>query len=66
MIFSVPETISYISQLMTLKPGNIISTGTPEEVGFKRNPPVFLHSSDNVEVEIENIGKLKNLVIDDG
>jgi 2-keto-4-pentenoate hydratase/2-oxohepta-3-ene-1,7-dioic acid hydratase in catechol pathway len=41
MIFSVAETLSYISQLMTLEPGDIIATGTPEGVGFKRNPPIF-------------------------
>jgi len=51
---------------MTLEPGDIISTGTPDGVGFKRNPPVFLHSGDIVEVEIENIGKLKNPVISHG
>jgi len=63
MIFSVPFTIAYISRLMTLEPGDIISTGTPEGVGFKRKPPVFLHSGDVVEIEIEGIGKLKNPVI---
>ena len=63
MIFSVAESISYISQLMTLKPGDIISTGTPEGVGFKRNPPFFLHPGDIVEVEIEKIGRLRNPVI---
>jgi len=66
MIFSVAYSISYISQLMTLEPGDIISTGTPEGVGFKRNPPIFLHAGDVVEVEIEGIGKLKNPVISHG
>ena len=42
MIFPVAETIAYISQLMTLEPGDIIATGTPEGVGFKRTPPIFL------------------------
>lgn len=63
MIFSVAETIAYISQLMTLEPGDIIATGTPEGVGFKRTPPIFLHDGDIVEVEIEGIGKLRNPVI---
>jgi 2-keto-4-pentenoate hydratase/2-oxohepta-3-ene-1,7-dioic acid hydratase in catechol pathway len=63
MIFSVAETVAYISQLMTLQPGDIIATGTPEGVGFKRTPPIFLHDGDIVEVEIEGIGKLKNPVI---
>ena len=62
MIFSVAETVSYISKLMTLEPGDIISTGTPEGVGFKRNPPIFLHHGDQVEVEIQGIGRLSNPV----
>ncbi|RPJ22741.1 MAG: FAA hydrolase family protein [Chloroflexi bacterium] len=66
MIFSVAETISYISQLMTLEPGDIIATGTPEGVGFKRNPPIFLQDGDVVEVEIEGIGTLKNPVVHNG
>lgn len=64
MIFSVAESIAYISRLMTLQPGDIIATGTPEGVGFKRNPPIFLHHGDVVEVEIEGIGCLRNPVID--
>jgi 2-keto-4-pentenoate hydratase/2-oxohepta-3-ene-1,7-dioic acid hydratase in catechol pathway len=63
MIFPVAETIAYISQLMTLVPGDIISTGTPEGVGFTRTPPIFLHDGDIVEVEIEGIGKLRNTVV---
>lgn len=66
MIFSVVETIAYISQLMTLEPGDIIATGTPEGVGFKRNPPVFLRHGDIVEVEIERIGTLRNPVVRNG
>ena len=66
MVFSVAETISYISQLMTLEPGDIIATGTPEGVGFKRNPPVFLRDGDLVEVEIEGIGTLRNPVVRSG
>jgi 2-keto-4-pentenoate hydratase/2-oxohepta-3-ene-1,7-dioic acid hydratase in catechol pathway len=66
MIFSVADSIAYISQLMTLEPGDIIATGTPEGVGFKRNPPVFLRPGDVVEVEIEGIGSLKNPVVRHG
>lgn len=62
MIFAVSDTVSYLSQLMTLEPGDIIATGTPEGVGFKRNPPIFLHAGDIVEVEIEGIGTLRNPV----
>jgi 2-keto-4-pentenoate hydratase/2-oxohepta-3-ene-1,7-dioic acid hydratase in catechol pathway len=64
MIFPVAGSIAYISQLMTLQPGDIIATGTPDGVGFKRNPPIFLHHGDLVEVEIEGIGILKNPVVD--
>ena len=63
MIFSVAETIAYISQLMTLEPGDIIATGTPEGVGFKRTPPIFLKNGDLVEVEVEHIGTLRNPVV---
>ncbi|HSK87631.1 MAG TPA: fumarylacetoacetate hydrolase family protein [Anaerolineales bacterium] len=66
MIFSVAETIAYISQLMTLEPGDIIATGTPEGVGFKRNPPIFLQDGDVVEVEVEGIGTLRNPVVRSG
>jgi len=63
MIFSVAYSISYISSLMTLEPGDIIATGTPEGVGFKRTPPIFLKHGDVVEVEIEKIGTLRNPVV---
>lgn len=63
MIFPVADSIAYISQLMTLEPGDIIATGTPDGVGFKRNPPVFLHHGDIVEVTIEGIGSLRNPVV---
>jgi 2-keto-4-pentenoate hydratase/2-oxohepta-3-ene-1,7-dioic acid hydratase in catechol pathway len=63
MIFPVAETIAYVSQLMTLEPGDIIATGTPEGVGFKRTPPIFLKDGDVVEVEIEKIGTLRNPVV---
>jgi len=66
MIFSVAETVAYISQLMTLEPGDIIATGTPEGVGFKRTPPIFLRHDDVVEVEIEKIGTLRNPVMRNG
>ena len=48
---------------MTLEPGDIIATGTPSGVGFKRTPPLFLHDGDVVEVEIERIGRIRNPVI---
>lgn len=63
MIFSVASIISFLSSLMTLEPGDIIATGTPSGVGFKRTPPLFLQDGDVVEVEIEGIGRLRNPVV---
>lgn len=63
MIFSVASIISFLSSLMTLEPGDIIATGTPSGVGFKRTPPLFLQDGDLVEVEIEGIGQLRNSVV---
>lgn len=62
MIFPIPEILAYVSSLMTLQPGDIIATGTPEGVGFMRQPPIFLQPGDVVEVEIEAIGALRNPV----
>jgi acylpyruvate hydrolase len=62
MIFSVARLIAHVSGLMTLEPGDIIATGTPSGVGFKRVPPVFLREGDLVEVEIERVGLIQNRV----
>ena len=62
MIFSVARIISYLSQGLTLEPGDIIATGTPEGVGFARNPPEFLKDGDVMEVEISKIGILRSPV----
>ena len=62
LIFPIPRLVSFISQNMTLLPGTIILTGTPEGCGFKRVPPVWLRGGDVVEVSIENIGTLVNRV----
>ncbi|MCX8082715.1 MAG: fumarylacetoacetate hydrolase family protein [bacterium] len=63
MIFNVSEIVSYLSRQMTLLPGTFIMTGTPSGVGFAREPQVFLREGDNVEVEIEGIGILRNPVV---
>ncbi len=60
MIFSVPELIAYITQAITLEPGDIISTGTPGGVGVYREPAVFLQPGDEVSAEVAGIGKLEN------
>lgn len=63
MIFDVPALVSELSRSMTLLPGTVILTGTPNGVGFTRQPPVFLKDGDTVTVTIENIGSLTNPVI---
>ena len=63
MIFRVPYLVSYISQGITLEPGDVISSGTPEGVGSFRNPPVWLKAGDVCEVRIEKLGTLRNPVI---
>jgi 2-keto-4-pentenoate hydratase/2-oxohepta-3-ene-1,7-dioic acid hydratase in catechol pathway len=62
MIFSIAEIIASLSAGMTLEPGDVIATGTPEGVGFARTPPEFLKNGDVMEVEIEGIGVLRNSV----
>jgi 2-keto-4-pentenoate hydratase/2-oxohepta-3-ene-1,7-dioic acid hydratase in catechol pathway len=62
MIFSIPRIIAELSRGMTLEPGDIIATGTPDGVGFAMVPPVFLKDGDVMEVEIERIGVLRNAV----
>jgi 2-keto-4-pentenoate hydratase/2-oxohepta-3-ene-1,7-dioic acid hydratase in catechol pathway len=66
MIFNIPSMISFLSRSMTLLPGTVILTGTPEGVGFSQRPPVFLNPGDIVRVEIEKIGVLENPVIIEG
>ena len=63
-IFDIPTMISYLSQIMTLEPGDVIATGTPSGVGSARTPQVFLQPGDMVEVEITHLGVLQNLVVE--
>lgn len=62
MIFRIPRLIAELSKGMTLLPGDVIATGTPEGVGFARTPPEFLADGDVMEVDIEKIGVLRNTV----
>lgn len=62
MIFSVAKTISLLSEIMTLEPGDLIATGTPEGVGHARKPPLWLKPGDEITVEVEGIGALTNPV----
>jgi 2-keto-4-pentenoate hydratase/2-oxohepta-3-ene-1,7-dioic acid hydratase in catechol pathway len=63
MIFDVPAIIAYVSRFTELVPGDVIATGTPEGVGLARKPPLWLKAGDTVEVEISDIGVLRNPVI---
>ena len=56
LIFNIPHLVSYISQFMTLLPGDIISTGTPHGVGLGFNPPIYLNPGDVVELGIDGLG----------
>ncbi len=62
MIFTVARLIAELSRGMTLLPGDVIATGTPEGVGFARTPPEFLRDGDVLEIEIEKIGRLTNTI----
>ncbi|HEY9085891.1 MAG TPA: fumarylacetoacetate hydrolase family protein [Candidatus Tyrphobacter sp.] len=62
MIFAIPYLIAQLSLGMTLEPGDVIATGTPEGVGFARTPPEFLADGDEMVVEVEGIGTLRNRV----
>lgn len=63
MIYSVGETLSLISHTLSLSPGDLLATGTPAGVGYSRTPPRLLHPGDEVEVEIERLGVLRNTVV---
>jgi 2-keto-4-pentenoate hydratase/2-oxohepta-3-ene-1,7-dioic acid hydratase in catechol pathway len=62
MIFDVPTLIANLSRTMTLRAGTAIFTGTPSGVGFARQPPVFLKDGDEVVIDIERVGRLRNVV----
>jgi 2-keto-4-pentenoate hydratase/2-oxohepta-3-ene-1,7-dioic acid hydratase in catechol pathway len=65
MIFPVAKLISYISEWLPLKPGDLIASGTMGGVGFTRKPPIFMKPGDRAEVEISSIGVLSNGIMDE-
>jgi 2-keto-4-pentenoate hydratase/2-oxohepta-3-ene-1,7-dioic acid hydratase in catechol pathway len=66
-IFSVRQTIAFLSQGTTLEPGTIILTGTPKGVGFVRKPPLYLKDGDTIQISIDSgIGSLINPVVEEG
>jgi 2-keto-4-pentenoate hydratase/2-oxohepta-3-ene-1,7-dioic acid hydratase in catechol pathway len=64
MVYPVGDTLSLISQTFTLRPGDLLATGTPSGVGYARTPPWLLQPGDVVEVEVERLGVLRNVVVD--
>lgn len=62
LIFGIAEVISFLSNSMTLEPGDVIATGTPPGVGFARKPPIYIKPGDRMEVDIEGVGVLVNTV----
>jgi 2-keto-4-pentenoate hydratase/2-oxohepta-3-ene-1,7-dioic acid hydratase in catechol pathway len=66
MIHNIYAQIAYLSTVMTLKPGDILSTGTPSGVGMARNPPAYLKLGDVVRVEIEGLGHIENRIVAEG
>src|SRR5439155_25027605 len=65
MLFPVAETLVYITQGVTLEPGDIIFTGTPSGVGHARKPPVWMKQGDSCEVDIEQVGVLVSPIADE-
>ncbi len=63
MIFNVARTIAILSEIMTLEPGDLIATGTPEGVGHARTPPVWMRPGDEISVEIDGVGALTNRIV---
>ncbi|MEE4545873.1 fumarylacetoacetate hydrolase family protein [Streptomyces sp. V4-01] len=63
MIYTVGETLSLVSHTLSLRPGDLLATGTPAGVGYGRKPPRLLQPGDTVEVEVERLGTLRNAVV---
>jgi acylpyruvate hydrolase len=63
LIFDIPRTIEFLSSFTTLRPGDVIATGTPGGVGFARQPPVWLQPGDVLEVEVEGVGRIENRIV---
>ena len=63
LIFNIPALVEHLSKVMTLSPGDVVSTGTPPGVGMARKPPIFMKPGDDVAITIEGIGELRNPVV---
>jgi 2-keto-4-pentenoate hydratase/2-oxohepta-3-ene-1,7-dioic acid hydratase in catechol pathway len=64
LIFTIPYLISYVSKALPWLPGDVLATGTPSGIGFKRKPPIYMKPGDEIEIEISMIGTLRNGVSD--
>ncbi|NDA48010.1 MAG: fumarylacetoacetate hydrolase family protein, partial [Alphaproteobacteria bacterium] len=63
LIHSLPKTIAYLSTIVQLRPGDIISTGSPAGVGQGRKPPLWMKAGDRITVEVSGIGRLSNPIV---
>ena len=63
MVFTVAQLISVLSAGMTIEPGDLLATGTPEGVGMGRTPPLWLKPGDVTEAEVDGIGTLRNRIV---
>ncbi|MEU6411175.1 fumarylacetoacetate hydrolase family protein [Microbispora sp. NPDC046933] len=63
MVYTVGDTLALISRTFTLRPGDLLATGTPSGVGYARTPPWLLHPGDVVEVEVERVGTVRNPIV---
>ncbi|HET9689709.1 MAG TPA: fumarylacetoacetate hydrolase family protein, partial [Acidimicrobiales bacterium] len=64
MAIKIPDLIAYATRTISLRPGDVIATGTPAGVGFRRDPPVLMHPGDTCTVEIEGIGAVRTPIVD--
>ena len=65
LIYSIPQIIAFCSDFTALSPGDVIATGTPDGIGAKRTPPVWMKQGDVLEVEISSIGTLRTRIVDE-
>jgi acylpyruvate hydrolase len=62
LIFSIPTLIATVPEFATLEPGDVILTGTPSGVGYRRDPQLFLKDGDTITVTVEGVGSITNIV----
>jgi 2-keto-4-pentenoate hydratase/2-oxohepta-3-ene-1,7-dioic acid hydratase in catechol pathway len=63
LVFGIPELVEFISSVVTLEPGDVVATGTPAGVGFARKPPRYLQAGEEVVIQIQGLGELRNPVV---